>query len=79
MEYEKVVGDLESQVRRLLAFCNLDFEPACLEFHANRRAVRTASSEQVRQPIYDDALEQWRRFEPHLDPLKRALGPALSQ
>lgn len=78
VEYEEVVGDLELQVRRVLAFCDLEFEPDCLNFHANRRAVRTASSEQVRQPIYGDAVEQWRRFESHLDPLKQALGPALA-
>jgi tetratricopeptide (TPR) repeat protein len=77
VEYEQVVGDLESQVRRLLGFCGLEFEPACLEFHANRRAVRTASSEQVRRPIYDDAVDQWRHFEGHLAPLKQALGPEL--
>jgi tetratricopeptide (TPR) repeat protein len=79
VEYEQVVGDLESQVRRLLEFCGLDFEPACLEFHANRRAVRTASSEQVRRPIYDDAVDQWRHFEQHLGPLRRALGPELGR
>jgi predicted Zn-dependent protease len=75
VQYEMVVGDFEAQVRRLLDFCSLDFEPACLEFYASDRAVRTASSEQVRQPIYSDALEQWRHFERHLEPLKAALEP----
>ena len=75
--YEDMVEDTEGEVRRLLAHCGLDFEPACLAFHENDRAVRTVSSEQVRRPIYRDALDQWRRFEPWLGPLKDALGPAL--
>jgi hypothetical protein len=75
--YEDVVADLEGEVRRLLSHCGLPFEPACLEFHANTRAVRTASSEQVRQPIYADAVDQWRHYEPWLQPLKAALGPVL--
>ncbi len=74
VQYEEVVNDLESQVRRILEFCELEFEPGCLEFYATDRAVRTASSEQVRQPIYLSGLEQWRAFEPMLDPLKSALG-----
>jgi hypothetical protein len=69
-----VVGDLEHSVRRMLDFCELDFEPSCLEFYKNERSVRTASSEQVRRPIYSDGLEQWRHFEPWLAPLKLALG-----
>lgn len=77
VQYEDVVADLETQVRRILDFCGLPFEQACLDFHATDRAVRTASSEQVRQPIYDSGVEQWRHFERHLDPLKSALGPAL--
>jgi tetratricopeptide (TPR) repeat protein len=76
--YEDVVSDLESEVRRLLVYCGLPFEPACLEFHANTRAVRTASSEQVRQPIYSDAVDHWRHYEQWLGPLKTALGPALN-
>lgn len=79
VHYEDVVADLEGQVRRILDFCGLPFEQACLDFHATRRAVRTASSEQVRQPIYDSGVEQWRHFERHLDPLKSALGPALER
>ncbi|MCY4214035.1 MAG: sulfotransferase [Gammaproteobacteria bacterium] len=74
VDYERVVEDLEGQVRRLLDHCGLPFEAACLAFHRNSRPVRTASSEQVRQPIYRDAMAQWRRFEAHLEPLKEALG-----
>jgi predicted Zn-dependent protease len=72
--YERLVADPEGEVRRLLDYCGLPFEPACLEFHANRRAVRTISSEQVRRPIYRDSVEQWRHYEPWLDPLREALG-----
>lgn len=75
--YEDLVADTEAEVRRLLEACGLAFEPACLEFHRNPRAVRTVSSEQVRQPIFRDGVEQWRRFEPWLGPLKAALGPDL--
>jgi hypothetical protein len=72
-----MVEDTESEVRALLAYCGLEFEPACLEFYKTERAVRTASSEQVRQPIYRDATGEWRAYEPHLGPLKEALGAAL--
>jgi hypothetical protein len=58
----------------LLAYCGLDFDPACLRFHENRRAVRTASSEQVRQPIFRSGLDQWRHYEPWLEPLRLALA-----
>jgi len=75
--YEDVVDDVEAQVRRILDFCGLEFEPACVAFHETKREVRTASSEQVRQPINTKGLEQWRAFEPWLSPLKDALGPAL--
>jgi hypothetical protein len=75
VQHEDVVADLEGNVRRLLEFCGLDFEPACLEFYRTDRSVRTASSEQVRQPIYKESLDQWRHFEPWLGPLKSALGP----
>jgi len=74
VQHEEVVEDLESNVRRLLDFCGLEFEPACLEFYKNERSVRTASSEQVRRPIYKEGLDQWRHFEPWLGPLKAALG-----
>ncbi|HET6536038.1 MAG TPA: sulfotransferase, partial [Sphingomicrobium sp.] len=72
--YERMVDDTEAEVRSLLDFCGLEFEPACLEFHKTERAVRTASSEQVRQPIYRDATEEWRAYEAHLGPLKSVLG-----
>ena len=75
--YERLVEDAEPQVRRLLVYCGLDFDPACLRFHETARPVRTASSEQVRQPLNRDGLDQWRRFEPWLGPLKAALGPTL--
>jgi tetratricopeptide (TPR) repeat protein len=75
--YEQVVDDTEAQVRALLDYCGLEFEPACLEFYKTDRAVRTASSEQVRQPIYRDATEEWRAYERHLGPLKKVLGPVL--
>jgi len=78
VQYEDVVADLENQVRRILDFCGLPFEEACVEFHKTDRAVRTASSEQVRQPINTAGLEQWRHFESNLDPLKTALGKALA-
>jgi tetratricopeptide (TPR) repeat protein len=75
--YEEMVADPEAQVRALLAHCGLPFEDACLRFYENDRAVRTASSEQVRQPIFRDAADHWRRFEPWLDPLKASLGSVL--
>ena len=75
--YEDMVEDTETEVRRLLDYCGLPFEEACLRFYENDRSVRTVSSEQVRRPIYRDGLEQWRRYEPWLGPLKAALGPAL--
>jgi tetratricopeptide (TPR) repeat protein len=74
VEHEEVVSDLEGSVRRLLEFCGLAFEPACLEFYKTARSVRTFSSEQVRQPIYREGIDQWRNFEPWLGPLKTALG-----
>ena len=75
--YEDVVEDLETNVRRILRFCGLEFEPGCLEFHKTQRAVATASSEQVRQPIFRDGLLQWKNYEPWLRPLKDALGDAV--
>jgi hypothetical protein len=75
--YEHMVEDTEAEVRRLLEYCGLDFEPACLRFYENDRAVRTASSEQVRSPIYRDAVDQWRHYERWLQPLEDALGPVI--
>ena len=68
---------MASILSRLLAHCGLEFEPGCLAFHETERAVRTASSEQVRQPIYRSGTEAWQPFERFLDPLKAALGPVL--
>jgi tetratricopeptide (TPR) repeat protein len=79
VQYEDVVADLEANVRRILAYCGLEFEPSCVEFYRTERSVRTASSEQVRQPIYREALEQWRHYEPWLAPLRDALGDALTR
>ena len=78
VRYEDVVADLETQVRRLLEHCGLPFEEACLNFHENDRAVRTASSEQVRQPIFKSGVDQWENFSGHLDPLRNILGPELA-
>jgi hypothetical protein len=79
VHHEDVVNDLEGSVHRLLEYCGLQFEPACVEFHKTARSVRTASSEQVRQPIYRESLEQWRHFEPWLGSLRVALGDALTR
>jgi len=77
VQHEDVVEDLEGSVRRILDFCGLPFETACIEFHKTERSVRTASSEQVRQPIFREGLDQWKNFESWLGPLKTALGDAL--
>jgi hypothetical protein len=77
VSYEAMVEDTEAQVRRLLAYCGLPFEENCLKFYENERAVRTASSEQVRQPIFRAGLDHWHRYEPWLGPLKSALGAVL--
>jgi len=77
VNHESLVDDLESNVRRILDFCELKFEPACLEFYKTERSVRTASSEQVRQPIFRHGVDQWMHYEPWLGPLKENLGDAL--
>jgi tetratricopeptide (TPR) repeat protein len=74
VHYELLVTDPESELRRLLDYCGLPFEDECLRFYDNPRAVQTISSEQVRQPIYSGAVEQWRHYEPWLGPLKDAVG-----
>ena len=79
VQHEDLVNDLESQVRRMLDYCGLEFESGCVEFHKTARSVRTPSSEQVRQPIYREGLDQWRNYEPWLAPLRRALGDALER
>jgi tetratricopeptide (TPR) repeat protein len=78
VQHEDMVENLEGNVRRILDFCGLRFEPACLEFHKTPRNVRTASSEQVRQPISREGVDQWRNYEPWLGPLKDGLGDALT-
>jgi predicted Zn-dependent protease len=74
VQHEDIVDDLESNVRRILEFCELEFEPNCVEFHKTKRTVHTASSEQVRRPINRAGLDQWRHYEPWLGPLKEALS-----
>jgi hypothetical protein len=75
--YERMIDDTEAEVRRLLDYCGLPFEAGCLRFYENERAVRTASSEQVRRPIYRDGVDHWQHYEPWLGPLKEALGSVL--
>ncbi|HEY2782246.1 MAG TPA: sulfotransferase [Steroidobacteraceae bacterium] len=75
--YESMIEDTESEVRRLLEYCGLAFEEGCLRFYENERAVRTASSQQVRKPIFQEGVDHWRHFEPWLEPLKQALGSIL--
>jgi tetratricopeptide (TPR) repeat protein len=75
--YEDLVEDTEAEIRRLLDFCGLPFEPACLRFWEGGRAVSTHSSQQVRRPIFRDSLALWRKYEPWLEPLRSALGPTL--
>jgi predicted Zn-dependent protease len=76
--YESMIGNTRAEVQRLLEYCGLPFEEQCLRFYENERAVRTASSEQVRQPIFQDALEHWRHYGPWLEPLRAALGDVLT-
>jgi hypothetical protein len=76
--YENMIENTEAEVRALLAACGLEFEAQCLRFHENERAVRTASSEQVRRPINRDGIEAWQHFDPWLGPLKTALGDVLT-
>lgn len=79
VHYESMVENTEAEVRRLLEYCGLPFEEGCLKFYENERAVRTASSEQVRQPIFTDGMDHWKHFEPWLGALKQTLGPVLEQ
>jgi len=75
--YEQLIEDTEGEVRRVLDYCGLPFDERCLRFYENERAVRTASSEQVRRPIYREGVDHWLNYEPWLGPLKSALGPVL--
>ena len=77
IDYEDVVADLEGQARRLVDFCGLDWDDGCLEFDKTERIVKTASSAQVRRPIYGDSVARWKRYQAHLGPLFEALGPDL--
>jgi tetratricopeptide (TPR) repeat protein len=79
LQYEDLVRDPEVNIRHLLDFCRLPFEAACLSFHQTRRSVRTASAEQVRQPMYTSAVGYWRHFEKELQPLRQALGDSLQR
>lgn len=79
VHYERVVADLEGEVRRMLDFCGLPFEERCLSFHETRRAIRTASSEQVRRAIYSDSVNLWRNYEQHLGELLHILNPLLER
>jgi len=76
---EKLIEDPEGEIRRMLDFIGVPFDPACLQFHQNKRAVRTPSAEQVRRPINREGVDRWRNYERWLGPLKEALGPALEQ
>jgi hypothetical protein len=76
VHYEAIVDDLDGEVRRLLDFCGLAFEPACLAFHENAAPVATASAAQVRQPIYRSALDRWKRYRPGIDPALKVLVAA---
>jgi tetratricopeptide (TPR) repeat protein len=75
--YEQMVAEPEREIRALLAYCGLEYEPQCLQFHETERAVRTASSEQVRTPLYSSAVDHWQHYAKWLDPLREALGSAL--
>jgi tetratricopeptide (TPR) repeat protein len=79
VQYEELVRDPDANIRRLLEHCRLPFEPACLSFHETRRSVRTASAEQVRQPLYTSGVGYWRHFEAQLEPLRLALGDSLTR
>jgi hypothetical protein len=74
VQYEDIVADMEGQARRLIAFCDLPWDDACLDFHKTERNIRTASVTQVRQPIYTSSVERWRHYEKYLGPLLAGLG-----
>jgi hypothetical protein len=77
--YEDVTANIESQVTSILDYCGLPFESACLDFHKTERAVRTASSEQVRQPLYQSGVDHWQNYEAYLEPLIDNLAPSIKQ
>jgi hypothetical protein len=79
LRYETLVEDTETQVRALLDYCGLPFDPACLRYWETDRAVQTPSAQQVRQPIFRDALDEWRHYDAWLGPLRDALGDLVSK
>jgi hypothetical protein len=79
VQYEDIVADQETQARRMIAFCGLEWDDACIDFHKNQRSIRTASVTQVRQPIYKSSVERWRPYEKFLGPLLDALGDLAPQ
>jgi hypothetical protein len=79
LQYEELISDPDTIIRRLLAHCGLPFESACLSFHETQRPVRTASSEQVRQPLYASGVGYWKHFAKDLEPLRRSLGDCLER
>jgi hypothetical protein len=79
VQYEDIVAEQETQARRMIAFCGLDWDDACIDFHKNERSIRTASKSQVRQPIYKSSVERWRPYEKFLGPLLDALGDLAPQ
>lgn len=81
LPYESVIGEPESTIRRLVEYCGLDWDEACMRFYETERPVQTASAAQVRRPLYTDSIGAWRRYADHLDPLRAALelGPAAGQ
>jgi hypothetical protein len=79
VQYEDVIQDVEGQARRLIDYCGLEWDNACIAFHENKRVVRTASVAQVRKPVYKSSVERWRRYEKHLGPLLDALGDLIAK
>ena len=77
INYEELVADTERVSRKMIDFCGLDWDEGCLRYYESDRVVRTASYDQVRQPIYSSSVERWRHYEKHLTPLLEALGIAL--
>lgn len=77
--YEDLIADADTEVRRMLDVIGLPFDPACLAFHTSKRAVRTPSAEQVRRPLYSEAVDHWRHYDSWLGPMKDALGDVLAK
>ena len=74
VDYENVVGDIETEAKRIVAHCGLDWDPACLDFHKNARTIKTASAAQVRRPLYSSSVERWRKYGAAVEPLAAMLG-----